>query len=146
MRHEEMRRENLGNYRARDGQGRQARTTASALVLQPGIREGRQHDVLLPSGQGATFEVIESQFVLELLVLLLDRPALVRELNERFHGGGRRQIDQVVLGARGRPQIALAEQPDFGRYTSIAPLVPGGDAEREEAGTPGPVGSIAPRN
>jgi hypothetical protein len=109
MRHEEMRGENLRDHGARDGQGRQTRATAAALVLQPGVCEGRQHDVLLPSGERATFEVVESELVFEFLILLLDRPPLVRQLDERFQRGGRRQVDQVVLGARGGSEIALAE-------------------------------------
>ena len=49
-----------------------------AFALQPGVREGSEHDVALPAGQGAPFEVIEAEFVLQFLILLLDRPPLMR--------------------------------------------------------------------
>jgi hypothetical protein len=44
--------------------------------------------------------MIEAQFVFELLVLLLDRPALMRGLHQVRERGRGRQVDQIVLGAR----------------------------------------------
>ena len=77
MRHEEMRGENFGDDRPRDGQRRQSGAATTAFGLQPGIRERGQHHVALPSRQRAALEVIQPEFVLELLILLLDCPALV---------------------------------------------------------------------
>lgn len=36
----------------------------------------------LPAWQGAPFEVIEAEFIFEFVILLLDRPALMREVHE----------------------------------------------------------------
>ncbi len=36
----------------------------------------------LPAGLRTAFEVIEAEFVLEFLILLFDRPALMREVHE----------------------------------------------------------------
>lgn len=40
----------------------------------------------LPAREGAPLEVIEAEFILKLLILLLDGPALMRELHERAQG------------------------------------------------------------
>ena len=48
-------------------------------ILQPRIRDGGEHDMMLPAGIGASLEMIEPEFVLEFLILLLDRPPLMRE-------------------------------------------------------------------
>ena len=63
----------------------------------------------LPPRQRAAFEVIESEFVLEFLILLFDRPALMREPHERAQRRGRGQVHEVVLGA-GRGAAVLARR------------------------------------
>ena len=90
----------------------------------------------LPARQRAPFEVIEAEFVFQLLILLLDRPALMREADEIVQGSRARQMDEVVLGARRRPEVALREQPDLGREPALAPRVRRRDANRREARAP----------
>ena len=58
-RHEKMRRQDLGEDRAGDGQRRQAGAAPSSLVLQPRVCEPGEHDVSLTAGQRPAFEVIE---------------------------------------------------------------------------------------
>ena len=43
------------------------------------MRDGGEYDVMLPARIRATFEVVEAEFGLELLTLLLDRPGLMME-------------------------------------------------------------------
>src|SRR5688572_24976570 len=76
-------------------------------------------------GRERPLEMIEAEFVLQLLILLLDRPALVREAHQRAQGRGRRQVDEVVLGAIARAETAFAEEPDLGREPTVAPVVRG---------------------
>ena len=49
-----------------------------SILARTGVAQRGEGDVALPPGQGAPFEVIEAEFVLQLMILLLDRPALVR--------------------------------------------------------------------
>ena len=71
-RHKEVRvRISVKTARATGSDGNRPR--ASPLVLQPRVREGSQDDVPLPAWQRSAFEVIEAEFVFELMVLLLDR-------------------------------------------------------------------------
>ena len=93
--------------------------------LEKGVRDGGEHDMMMPSRIRAAFEVVEAEFGLELLILLLDRPALMREPDQLLHRGGGRQVDEEVFGARRRAQILFAQQPDLGRQSSIAPVVGG---------------------
>ena len=61
--------------------------------------------MVMPAWKRATFEVVEAEFGLELLILLFDRPPLMRESDELLQRRGPRQVDEVVLGARRRPEI-----------------------------------------
>jgi hypothetical protein len=79
-RHEKVGGQDLGDHRAHERQRRQVGAPSLAFALEPGVREGGENDVALPPGKGASLEMIETEFVLQLLILLLDRPALVREL------------------------------------------------------------------
>ena len=90
-------------------QRRQVRAAAEAFALQPGVRERGEDHVALPPRQGAAFEVVEAEFVLELLILLLDRPALMRQAHQRAQRGGGGQVDQIVLG-RGRSSPSARSQ------------------------------------
>ena len=110
------------------------------------VRERGEDDVALPPGQGAPFEVIEAEFVLQLLILLLDRPALMRQPHQRAQRRGRGQVDEIVLGAVARPERAFAEQPDLGRETTVAPVVRGRDARGTEPGPPRGLRAVAPRH
>ena len=78
--------------------------------------------------------MIEAEFGLELLILLLDRPALMREADQLLDRRGSRQVDEEVLDARRGAQILFAQEPDFGSQPSIAPVVGGGDTDGREAG------------
>ena len=128
--------EDLGDHGAHERQRRQVGAPSLAFALQPGVREGGEDDVALPSGQGASLEMIEAEFVLQFLILLLDRPALVREAHQRAQRRGRRQVDEIVLGPIARAEGAFAEEPDLGRESAVAPVVRGRDARRTEPGPP----------
>ncbi len=144
--HEEMRGQDLGDHRAHEGQRRQVRATSVAFALQPAVREGGEDDVPLPPRQGAPFEVIEAEFVLQLLILLLDRPPLMGEPDQgaqRRRGG---QVDQIVLGPVARAEGAFAQEPHLWRQPTVAPVVRGGDADRTEAGPPDGMRAVAPRH
>ncbi len=90
--------------------------------------------------------MIEPELVLQFLILLLDRPALMGETHERAQRRGRRQIHQVVFGPRFRSEIAFAQQPHFGREPSLPPVVRRRHPCGAEARAPGGVGPVAPRH
>ncbi len=48
-------------------------------ALNVRMRDGGQDDVMLPTRITSPFEVVEAQFAFEFLVLLLDRPPLMRQ-------------------------------------------------------------------
>ena len=85
---------------------------------------------MVPAGERA-FEVVEAEFGLQLLVLLLDRPPVMGDAHDHLERGGHRQVHQVVLGARRGPEVALAEQPDLGGQPALPPVVGGGDPQRQ---------------
>ena len=70
----------------------------------------------------------------------------MRAADERAQRGGGGQIHQVVPDAPLRSQPALAEQPDFRREPTVAPVVGRCDARRAEAGAPRCVRAVAPRH
>src|SRR6185437_3748147 len=90
----------------------------------------------LPARPRASFEVIEPEFVFQLLILLLDRPALMRQTGEIVERGRAREMDEVVLGPRRRPEVALGEQPDLGGEPALAPPMRRRDANGGEARAP----------
>jgi hypothetical protein len=81
--------------------------------------------VILPPGIRAAFEMIEAQFGLELLILLLDRPALTREPDQLLDRRRGRQVDEEIFDAQCRAQILFAQEPDLGGEPLIAPVVGG---------------------
>src|SRR5829696_7608210 len=100
--------------------------------------------MVLPARIASPFEVVESQLALEILVVLFDGPAMMRQphdLRERRRGG---QRDEVVFAAAGGPEPTLAEQPHLGREPALSPVGGGGDPQRREVGGPRQVGAIAP--
>src|SRR5438093_11866275 len=99
---------------------------------------------MLPPWIRAPFEMIEAEFGLELLILLLDRPALMRESDQLLHRCARGQVDEEVLRARRGAEILFAQEPDLGRQPSIAPVVGRGDAHGGEPGRPPAIRSVAP--
>ena len=79
------------------GKGQSGGATAHPLALDVRMRHGRQHDMVLPTGIRPSLEVIESKFGLEFLILLFDRPSLMRQHHEAAQPAAGRQMDQVVL-------------------------------------------------
>src|SRR5437867_2419713 len=90
--------------------------------------------------------MVEAEFGLEFLILLLDRPALMREPDQLLHRRRGRQVDEEVFGAWRRAEVLFAQQPDLGCQSSIAPVVRGRDAHGREAGGPWTIGAVAPRH
>ena len=78
-------------------------------------REGHRADdhMVLPARIRAAFEMIEAEFGLEVLIVLFDRPAVMRQPHELRQRGRRRQRHEVVLAPPGGAEAALAQQPDF---------------------------------
>ena len=105
------------------------RVPSSAASARSAIRmsHGGQDDVMRPAGIAASFEMVEPEFALEFLVLLFERPALMDQAHERAQGGGRGQIDEVVLDARLGSGLPFAEQPDLGGEAPRVPPMGGGD-------------------
>ncbi len=81
-------------HRASHRQRGQTCVTAPTFVLQPGVRERGQDDMAMPAGKRAAFEMIESEFVLQFLILLFDRPALMRQPDQGAQRRGGRQRDE----------------------------------------------------
>ena len=70
-------------------------------------------------GKRAALEMIEPEFVFQLLVLLLDRPALMREPHQGAQRRGRRQRDQIRLVRGVAPRSRSQQQPDLGREPAV---------------------------
>ena len=126
-RHEEMRREDLGDHRARDGQRRQARAGAAPFVLQPGVRQGGQHDVAMPADKRAALEVIEPELVFQLLVLLFDRPALMRR-------AGPAACSDAVAGSATRYALVRGVAPEIAFAAAARPRARAGASRQSWAG------------
>ena len=69
-----MGRQHLLNHGAHARQSQMRLAPAPAFVLEKAVGDRRQDDVALPAGERAALEMIQPDLVLELLVLLLDRP------------------------------------------------------------------------
>ena len=119
-----------------------ARPTAFGLKK----REGHRADdhVMLPAGVRASFEMIEPEFGLEVLIVLFDRPAVMGQPHELWQRGRRRQRDDVVPATAGRTEPALAEQPDVGGQPPTPPVGGRGHAKGREIGGPRRLGAVAP--
>jgi hypothetical protein len=88
--------------------------------------------------------VIEAEFVLQLLILLFDRPSLMRKAHESFQRRRGCQRDDVVLGSRFRGEPALAQEPHLRRQPSVTPVVRWRDTDGDEARAPWTIGPVAP--
>src|SRR5215212_7201181 len=99
---------------------------------------------MLPPGIRAAFEMVEAEFGLELLILLLDRPTLMRESDQLLDRRAGRQVHEEVLRPRRGAEILFAQEPDFRGQMSIAPVVGGGDADGGEASRPWTIRAVAP--
>ena len=85
--------------------------------------------------------MVEAEFVFELLVLLLDRPSLMRDPDESRQRGRGRQMNEEILGDFGAADRAL-EQPLCG----LAQQRRARDAVHRKRRAPGPVPGIQPRH
>src|SRR5687768_12857664 len=97
----------------------------------------------MPPGKRASLEMIEAQFVLELEILLLDRPAMMGEPDQGPQRRGDWQTDEVGLHARRRAEIAFEQDPDL-RGSTMRPAWRRGPADRRKVRFPGSVVAVAP--
>ena len=116
------------------------------FALDKGIGDRADHHVVLPARIRAAFEVVEPEFGLEVLVMLFDRPAVMRQPHELRERRRRRQRDQVCRAATGRAEAALAQQPHLGGEASMPPVGGGRHAQGREVGFPRRIGAVAPRD
>ena len=86
---------------------RQTDSDPLSLGLEKVVRDRGEHDVVMPSGERAPLEMIETELGLEVLILLLDRPALMRQADDLDQRRRRRQIDEIEFGAWRGADIAL---------------------------------------
>jgi hypothetical protein len=82
-----------------------------SLILEEGEGHHREYGVVVESVPRATFEMIEPEFFLQLLVRLFTRPTSLDCVGERFQRGGGWVIRQVVLGLSTR--TSFCNQPGF---------------------------------
>src|SRR5260221_14582783 len=66
--------------------------------------------VMRPTAMTAAFEMVETEFVLELAILLLDRPPTAGERDQVVQRGRRVEVEQVVFPFVVH-QRALAQEP-----------------------------------
>src|SRR4030095_12644894 len=108
----QQRRENLLDDRSNAGKRqRRVRAESHPLSLEECVGDGAEHHVMLPPGIRAAFEMVEAKLGLELLILLLDRTALMREPCQLLDRRRGRQVDEEVFDARGGAQILFAQEP-----------------------------------
>ena len=88
MRQEIVRRQNIGDHRAGLGKGQVVAASPLAFALDEGVGDCGQHDVSMPAVKRPAFEMVEPQFVFQLGVLLLDRPAVMRQAHHRLERRG----------------------------------------------------------
>jgi hypothetical protein len=98
---------------------------SKAQMLQVGAGDARHQRVPMQTGPGAAFEVVEAEFLLELLVDLLSDPACLDRADQDAPGRTGRQVREVEFAlTRGTP---LAHQPDLvARQMLNRPGFPGG--------------------
>src|SRR5438046_1965201 len=83
----------------------------SSLQGEECVRDRDERDVVVPAAVGAAFEVIETERVFELAIVVLDPPAQLREPNELLERRVRGEIGEPVLGRLGCLRRPFAEQP-----------------------------------
>ena len=118
-----------------------------AFGLEKREGHGADHHVVLPAGIRAAFEVIEPEFGLEVLIVLFDRPALMRQPHELRQRGGRGQRHEVVLAASGRARRLVRTAARFlGRAVAAANRWPGVTRRAAKSASHGRIGPVAPRD
>ena len=85
--------------------------------------------------------MVKAELVLEVLVLLLDRPPLMRQADQARQAGRGGQVDEVLFAPPGWAQSPLAQEPHLGREPPLPPVVRGGHPQGGEVGRPGGRGS-----
>src|SRR5438132_13344659 len=98
MRREKQRGENFADECAHHGKRQRRAARVPALLLKKRIGDRRQDDVSVPARICSPFEVVEAEFVFELLILLLDGPSLMRDPDESLQRGGHRKMNEEILG------------------------------------------------
>src|SRR5262245_33472221 len=101
---------------------------------QERIRGDAERRMMMKPPPAAAFEVIEPQFIFQLLIVAFDPPAHHREWDEVSARGRRRPRREPVLGRRGFGPWPFDEQPLFGPWKRL-PVVTmrGPHADRREA-------------
>src|SRR5215510_3550665 len=103
--------------------------------------------MVMEASPAAALEVIESQLILELLVIALDAPAQLGEMHEGGEGRRRRQGREPILGGFRLPARPFDEQPLLGPGRGT-PLIAVGRPHPDpgEARAQGAPRSLAPRH
>src|SRR5438128_1866515 len=146
LRKQERREDLLDNGTNAGKRQRVVRAGSHPLPLEECVGDSGEHDVMLPPRIRAAFEVVEAEFGFELLILLLDRPALMRESDQLLHRRGRGHVDEKVFRARRGAEILFAQEPHLGCELSMAPVGGGRDTDSREAGRPRAIRTVAPRH
>src|SRR5512138_2690243 len=97
----------------------------------------------IPPGIGPPFEMIESEFVLQFLVLLLDGPPVMCQSHQRAERRRWRERDEIRFDARGRTEIAFEEDPHLWGAT-MRPARCGRTTDGSKLCVPGPIRTVAP--
>ena len=119
---------------------------ATPLALEKGVGHGADDHVMLPPGIRPSLEVIEPEFGFEVLIVLFDRPALMRQADQLRQRRGRGERDEVVLAASRRAEASFAQQPDFWREPPLPPIGRRRDTPGREVRFPRGIGAVAPRH
>src|SRR6266851_3900134 len=81
------------------------RCAAQALQGQEAIRQETQCRVVVEAGPGASFEMVQPQLFLELLITLLDLPAGLPQPHRLQHGRLGRQVGQRIADRAVSPPL-----------------------------------------
>ena len=80
-------------------------------MLQISKRQARHQRVTMQAGPGAALEVVEAEFLLELLVRLLAHPARLDRGGQALQRGPNRKVAEIVFAF---PAAApFSDEPDF---------------------------------
>src|SRR6266540_3564813 len=107
MRGEVQRGEDFADECAHHRKRQRLAARVAALLLKKRVCDGRENDVSIPARKGSALEVVEAEFVFELLILLLDGPSLVRNPHESLQRGGHRKMNEEILGDGGTADRSL---------------------------------------
>src|SRR5438445_229498 len=98
--------------RARRGSGcRPGLRAARSLQGEERVRDRDERDVVVPAAIGAALEVVQSEGVLELAVVVLDPPAHLPQPHEVLQRRLDGEVGEPVLGRLALLRWPLAEQP-----------------------------------